>query len=157
MQVVLYLKQLLSKISELYPDQIKIYLELNFVVRLKHHLYSWTSDAGRSEQACPFCHRMFQRGASLRDHIKYCQEREGGHMVCPLCGYTATLRAQMERHLALHNQMQDKVRYTAGATSISARRHIVITLIYDLEVVALKSFICNFVYTSSHPAICPIN
>ncbi|KAK1902351.1 Zinc finger E-box-binding homeobox 2, partial [Dissostichus eleginoides] len=66
------------------------------------------ADAGRSEQACPFCHRMFQRGASLRDHIKYCQEREGGHMVCPLCGYTATLRAQMERHLALHNQMQDK-------------------------------------------------
>lgn len=32
-------------------------------------------------------------------------------MVCPLCGYTATLRAQMERHLALHNQEQDKVRY----------------------------------------------
>ncbi|XP_067442959.1 zinc finger E-box-binding homeobox 2-like isoform X1 [Thunnus thynnus] len=66
------------------------------------------ADAGRSQQACPFCHRMYQRGASLRDHIKYCQEREGGHMVCPLCGYTATLRAQMERHLALHNQVQDK-------------------------------------------------
>ncbi|KAK5872210.1 hypothetical protein PBY51_012930 [Eleginops maclovinus] len=66
------------------------------------------ADAGRTEQACPFCHRLFQRGASLRDHIKYCQEREGGHMVCPLCGYTATLRAQMERHLALHNQMQEK-------------------------------------------------
>lgn len=72
-------------------------------------------DAGRSQQACPFCHRMYQRGASLRDHIKYCQEREGGHMVCPLCGYTATLRAQMERHLALHNQVQDKVRYTQKA------------------------------------------
>ncbi|XP_019124214.2 zinc finger E-box-binding homeobox 2 [Larimichthys crocea] len=66
------------------------------------------ADAGRTQQACPFCHRMYQRGASFRDHIKYCQEREGGHMVCPLCGYTATLRAQMEQHLALHNQMQDK-------------------------------------------------
>ncbi|XP_068568478.1 zinc finger E-box-binding homeobox 2-like [Cebidichthys violaceus] len=66
------------------------------------------ADAGRTQQACPFCHRMYRRGASLRDHIKYCQEREGGHMVCPLCGYTATLRAQMERHLAFHNQVQDK-------------------------------------------------
>ncbi|XP_056292807.1 zinc finger E-box-binding homeobox 2-like [Pseudoliparis swirei] len=66
------------------------------------------ADAGRTEQACPFCHRMYQRGPSLRDHIKYCQERDGGHMVCPLCGYTATLRAQMERHLAFHNQVQDK-------------------------------------------------
>ncbi|XP_045931108.1 zinc finger E-box-binding homeobox 2-like [Micropterus dolomieu] len=65
------------------------------------------AEAGRTQQACPFCHRMYQRGASLRDHIKYCQEREGGHMVCPLCGYTATLRAQMERHLAHHNQVQD--------------------------------------------------
>ncbi|KAK2915261.1 zinc finger E-box-binding homeobox 2-like isoform X1 [Channa argus] len=65
------------------------------------------ADVGRNQQACPFCHRMYQRGVSLRDHIKYCQEREGGHMVCPHCGYTATLRAQMERHLA-HHQMQDK-------------------------------------------------
>ncbi|XP_029006814.1 zinc finger E-box-binding homeobox 2-like [Betta splendens] len=64
--------------------------------------------AGRPPQACPFCHRMYQRGASLRDHIKYCQEREGGHMVCPHCGYTATHRAQMERHLAVHSQLQDK-------------------------------------------------
>ncbi|XP_054473240.1 zinc finger E-box-binding homeobox 2-like [Anoplopoma fimbria] len=66
------------------------------------------ADAGRTQQACPFCHRMYQRGTSLKDHMKYCLEREGGHMVCPLCGYTATLRAQMERHLALHNQVQDK-------------------------------------------------
>ncbi|XP_061584389.1 zinc finger E-box-binding homeobox 2-like [Cololabis saira] len=66
------------------------------------------ADAGRSQQACPFCHRLYQRGASLRDHVKYCQEWEGGHMVCPLCGYTATLRSQMERHLTLHNQIQDK-------------------------------------------------
>ncbi|XP_032370369.1 zinc finger E-box-binding homeobox 2 isoform X2 [Etheostoma spectabile] len=66
------------------------------------------ADTERSQQACPFCHRMYQQGASLRDHIKYCQEREGGHMVCPLCGYTATLREQMERHLAFHNQVQDK-------------------------------------------------
>ncbi|XP_068450594.1 zinc finger E-box-binding homeobox 2-like isoform X2 [Clinocottus analis] len=73
-----------------------------------HHRSPEGADAGRTQQACPFCHRMYQRGASLRDHIKYCQEREGGHMVCPLCGYTATLRAQMERHLAFHNQVQDK-------------------------------------------------
>ncbi|XP_074529711.1 zinc finger E-box-binding homeobox 2 [Halichoeres trimaculatus] len=66
------------------------------------------ADVGRTQQACPFCHRMFQRGASLRDHIRYCQDREGVHMSCPLCGYTATHRAQMERHLALHNQVQDK-------------------------------------------------
>ncbi|XP_029990016.1 zinc finger E-box-binding homeobox 2 isoform X2 [Sphaeramia orbicularis] len=73
-----------------------------------HHHPPDGADAGRSQQACPFCHRTYQRGASLRDHIKYCQEREGGQMVCPLCGYTATLRAQMERHLALHNQVQEK-------------------------------------------------
>ncbi|XP_041672568.1 zinc finger E-box-binding homeobox 2-like isoform X3 [Cheilinus undulatus] len=73
----------------------------------QHHSPEGT-DGGRTQQACPFCHRMFQRGASLRDHIKYCQDREGVHMACPLCGYTATHRAQMERHLALHNQVQDK-------------------------------------------------
>ncbi|XP_037831075.1 zinc finger E-box-binding homeobox 2 isoform X2 [Kryptolebias marmoratus] len=67
------------------------------------------ADAVRSQQqACPFCHRMYERGASLRDHVRYCQEREGGPLLCPLCGYTAPLRSQMERHLALHNQMQDK-------------------------------------------------
>ncbi|KAM9758101.1 zinc finger E-box-binding homeobox 2 isoform 2-T2 [Menidia menidia] len=66
------------------------------------------ADADRCQQACPFCHRMYERGASLRDHVKYCQEREGGHMVCPLCGYITPLRSQMERHLALHNQIQDK-------------------------------------------------
>ncbi|XP_019952442.2 zinc finger E-box-binding homeobox 2-like isoform X1 [Paralichthys olivaceus] len=66
------------------------------------------ADAARNQQVCPFCHRMYQRGATLREHLKYCQEREGGHMVCPLCGYTAPHRAQMEQHLALHNQMQDK-------------------------------------------------
>ncbi|XP_028263005.1 zinc finger E-box-binding homeobox 1 isoform X2 [Parambassis ranga] len=66
------------------------------------------ADAGRTQQACPFCHRVYQRGSSLRDHVKYCQEREGAHMVCPLCGYTATLRSQMEQHLALHNQVQEK-------------------------------------------------
>ncbi|XP_072237930.1 zinc finger E-box-binding homeobox 2-like [Leuresthes tenuis] len=65
-------------------------------------------DAGRCQQACPFCHRIYQQEASLRDHVKYCHEREEGHMVCPLCGYITTLRSQMERHLALHNQIQDK-------------------------------------------------
>uniref|UniRef100_A0A3Q2WW17 Zinc finger E-box-binding homeobox 1-like n=1 Tax=Haplochromis burtoni TaxID=8153 RepID=A0A3Q2WW17_HAPBU len=65
-------------------------------------------DVGRAQQACPFCSRVYPRGASLRDHVKYCPDREGGHMVCPLCGYTATLRLEMERHLALHNPVQDK-------------------------------------------------
>ncbi|KAJ0023345.1 hypothetical protein NQD34_003244, partial [Periophthalmus magnuspinnatus] len=65
------------------------------------------TDGGKSLQACPFCHRTYPR-AALRDHIKYCQEQDEGPMVCPLCGYTATLRAQMERHLALHNQLQEK-------------------------------------------------
>lgn len=65
------------------------------------------ADGGKSLQACPFCHRTYPR-AALRDHITYCQEKDGGPMVCPLCGYTATLRPQMERHLALHNQLQEK-------------------------------------------------
>lgn len=72
----------------------------------------WDPDAATTQQACPFCHRMYQRGASFRDHIKYCQVREGGHMACPFCGYTATHRTEMEQHLALHNQLQDKVRNT---------------------------------------------
>ncbi|XP_029357979.1 zinc finger E-box-binding homeobox 2 [Echeneis naucrates] len=66
------------------------------------------ADARGAQQFCPFCHRVYQRGAALRDHIKYCQEREGARIVCPLCGYTAPHRAQMEQHLALHNQMQEK-------------------------------------------------
>ncbi|XP_068171814.1 zinc finger E-box-binding homeobox 2-like isoform X2 [Antennarius striatus] len=62
------------------------------------------ADASRSQQTCPLCHRMYEQGASFRDHMRYCQEAEGNPMACPLCGYTATHRAQMERHLALHNQ-----------------------------------------------------
>ncbi|KAK7898960.1 hypothetical protein WMY93_019813 [Mugilogobius chulae] len=65
------------------------------------------ADGVKSLQACPFCHSSYPR-AALRDHIKYCQEQDEGPMVCPLCGYTATLRPQMERHLALHNQLQEK-------------------------------------------------
>ncbi|XP_068598147.1 zinc finger E-box-binding homeobox 2-like [Brachionichthys hirsutus] len=61
-------------------------------------------DAGRSQQTCPVCHRMYEQGASLRDHVRYCQEGEGSPVSCPFCGYTATHRAQMDRHLALHNQ-----------------------------------------------------
>ncbi|KAF6738775.1 Zinc finger E-box-binding homeobox 1 [Oryzias melastigma] len=71
------------------------------------------SDAVQMQQRCPFCHRTFLRGASLRDHVKFCQDREGGPMVCPLCGYTSTFSSHMERHLLLHNQLQDK----AGITS----------------------------------------
>ncbi|XP_061642231.1 zinc finger E-box-binding homeobox 2-like isoform X2 [Phyllopteryx taeniolatus] len=66
------------------------------------------ADARRRLQACPFCHRTYQHGALLRDHIKYCQERGRGHMACPFCGYTATHRAQLEQHLALHHQAHDK-------------------------------------------------
>ncbi|XP_077582732.1 zinc finger E-box-binding homeobox 2 [Stigmatopora nigra] len=65
------------------------------------------ADTRRRLQACPFCQRTYQHGASLRDHIKYCQERDRAHMACPFCGYTAPHRAQLEQHLALH-QVQDK-------------------------------------------------
>lgn len=43
-------------------------------------------------------------------------------MACPFCGYTATHRTEMEQHLALHNQLQDKVRNTwrARGNSITA-------------------------------------
>ncbi|KAG7267905.1 hypothetical protein CRUP_015588 [Coryphaenoides rupestris] len=50
----------------------------------------------------------YLQGPALRQHVRSCQERHAEHMVCPLCGYTATYRAQMEQHLALHNQVQDK-------------------------------------------------
>ncbi|XP_054641954.1 zinc finger E-box-binding homeobox 2-like [Dunckerocampus dactyliophorus] len=66
------------------------------------------ADARRRQQACPFCHRTYQHGASLRDHVKYCQDRDRGHMVCPFCGYTAPHRAQLEQHLALHHKVHDK-------------------------------------------------
>ncbi|XP_049590835.1 zinc finger E-box-binding homeobox 2 isoform X1 [Syngnathus scovelli] len=66
------------------------------------------ADSRRRLQACPFCHRTYQHGASLRDHIKYCQERDRGHMLCPFCGYSAPHRVQLEQHLTLHHQMQDK-------------------------------------------------
>ncbi|XP_077429670.1 zinc finger E-box-binding homeobox 2 [Vanacampus margaritifer] len=74
---------------------------------VQHHSPEGT-DVRRRLQACPFCHRTYQHGASLRDHIKYCQERDRGHMGCPFCGYTAPHRAQLEQHLALHHQVQDK-------------------------------------------------
>ncbi|XP_078803220.1 zinc finger E-box-binding homeobox 2 isoform X3 [Oryzias latipes] len=74
------------------------------------------ADSGQVQQRCPFCHRMFLRGASLRDHVKFCQDRDGGPMVCPLCGYTSTFSSHMERHLLLHNQLQDKVRHKASIT-----------------------------------------
>ncbi|CAL8340190.1 unnamed protein product [Merluccius merluccius] len=58
--------------------------------------------------SCPFCQRNYLQGAALRQHIASCREKHAEHIVCPLCGYTATYRAQMERHLALHNQVQDR-------------------------------------------------
>ncbi|XP_077385650.1 zinc finger E-box-binding homeobox 2 [Festucalex cinctus] len=74
---------------------------------VQHHSPEGT-DVRRRLQACPFCHRTYQHGASLRDHIKYCQERDRGLTGCPFCGYTAPHRAQLEQHLALHHQVQDK-------------------------------------------------
>lgn len=59
---------------------------------------------------CPFCHQSYQHSTYLREHIKVCQEREGGQNVCPLCGYCTPYRAQMERHMALHVQVKEKVR-----------------------------------------------
>ncbi|XP_062852702.1 zinc finger E-box-binding homeobox 2-like [Trichomycterus rosablanca] len=57
---------------------------------------------------CPFCQQSYQHSTYLREHIKVCQEREGGHSVCPLCGYSTSYRAQMERHMALHAQVKEK-------------------------------------------------
>ncbi|XP_029525830.1 zinc finger E-box-binding homeobox 1-like [Oncorhynchus nerka] len=65
-------------------------------------------DAIRNLQACPFCQRTYHLGVSLREHIKFCHERDRGHMVCPVCGYTPRYRAQMEQHMALHSQVEDK-------------------------------------------------
>lgn len=60
---------------------------------------------------CPFCQRTYQRDAALREHVRFCQEREGGgRLVCPLCGYVAPYRAQMDRHVAMHSLAQSKVR-----------------------------------------------
>ncbi|XP_016402075.1 zinc finger E-box-binding homeobox 1 [Sinocyclocheilus rhinocerous] len=45
---------------------------------------------------------------SLREHVKFCQDRDGGDSVCPLCGYSTPYRAQMEHHLTLHSQTHQK-------------------------------------------------
>ncbi|XP_053088142.1 zinc finger E-box-binding homeobox 2 isoform X1 [Pangasianodon hypophthalmus] len=71
--------------------------------------YPGSPDPTETEmQVCPFCQRSYQRGTYLREHMKLCQEREGGHTVCPLCGYNTPYRAQMERHMALHAQVKEK-------------------------------------------------
>ncbi|KAI4871649.1 hypothetical protein NFI96_019896, partial [Prochilodus magdalenae] len=59
-------------------------------------------------QVCPFCQRAYRCETSLREHMKLCQDREGGHSACRLCGYSTPYRAQMEQHLALHVQAQVK-------------------------------------------------
>lgn len=38
----------------------------------------WTPDAATNKQACPFCRRTYHPGAAFRDHIKYCQVKDGG-------------------------------------------------------------------------------
>ncbi|XP_065128513.1 zinc finger E-box-binding homeobox 2-like isoform X1 [Paramisgurnus dabryanus] len=57
----------------------------------------------------PSCQRSYRRDASLRDHMKFCQEREGGESVCPVCGYSTPYRTQMDRHLTLHNQEKNSL------------------------------------------------
>ncbi|KAJ8400777.1 hypothetical protein AAFF_G00391310 [Aldrovandia affinis] len=58
--------------------------------------------------ACPLCQRTYRCDASLREHVRFCHERDAGNPICPLCGYVATHRAQMERHMVMHNQAQGK-------------------------------------------------
>ncbi|XP_051996195.1 zinc finger E-box-binding homeobox 2-like isoform X1 [Xyrauchen texanus] len=59
-------------------------------------------------QTSPYCQRTYRHDASLREHVKFCQDRDGGDNLCPLCGYSTPYHAQMERHLSLHCQTQDK-------------------------------------------------
>lgn len=49
--------------------------------------------------------RTYRRDASLQEHMKFCQDRDGGDSACPLCGYSTPYRAHMERHLTLHSQV----------------------------------------------------
>ncbi|XP_015199599.2 zinc finger E-box-binding homeobox 2-like isoform X1 [Lepisosteus oculatus] len=65
-------------------------------------------DGTRGFLACPFCQRTYRRDASLREHVKFCHERDSGNLACPLCGYSTTYRPQMERHMLMHNQAQSK-------------------------------------------------
>ncbi|KAJ8358937.1 hypothetical protein SKAU_G00154620 [Synaphobranchus kaupii] len=59
--------------------------------------------------ACPFCQRTYRRDGALREHVRFCQERDSrGRLVCPLCGYIAPYRAQMERHAAMHSLEDSK-------------------------------------------------
>ncbi|XP_064161649.1 zinc finger E-box-binding homeobox 2-like isoform X2 [Anguilla rostrata] len=63
----------------------------------------------RSVLACPFCQRTYRRDAALREHVRFCQERDGsGRLDCPLCGYSSPYRAQMERHMAMHSLAHSK-------------------------------------------------
>uniref|UniRef100_A0A9J8ASJ9 C2H2-type domain-containing protein n=1 Tax=Cyprinus carpio carpio TaxID=630221 RepID=A0A9J8ASJ9_CYPCA len=59
-------------------------------------------------QTCPYCQRTYHHEASLREHVKFCQDRDGGDSVCPLCGYSTPHSAQMEHHLTLHSQTHQK-------------------------------------------------
>ncbi|XP_029103589.1 zinc finger E-box-binding homeobox 2 isoform X2 [Scleropages formosus] len=65
-------------------------------------------DASGTLLACPFCERTYQRDTSLREHLEFRHERDGGCPACPLCGYVATCRAQMEQHMLMHAQAQAK-------------------------------------------------
>ncbi|XP_051986619.1 zinc finger E-box-binding homeobox 2-like isoform X1 [Xyrauchen texanus] len=61
-------------------------------------------------ETCPYCQRTYRTlgDVSLKEHMKFCQDRDGREDVCPICGYSTQYRAQMECHLTLHSQTQDK-------------------------------------------------
>ncbi|XP_030634038.1 zinc finger E-box-binding homeobox 2 [Chanos chanos] len=56
----------------------------------------------------PWAKSIYSHNMSLTEHMKMCPERESGHNICPLCGYTATHWAQMDRHMSLHHQIHEK-------------------------------------------------
>ncbi|XP_062401827.1 zinc finger E-box-binding homeobox 2-like isoform X2 [Sardina pilchardus] len=79
-------------------------------------------DALRGMLACPFCQRTYRREPALREHIKFCHERDEGQNVCPICGFSTPYRAQMERHMLLHSQAQDKVRQPLSDPAMENRK-----------------------------------
>lgn len=87
---------------------------------------SWLIDPGSPDptgtemHVCPFCQRSYQRGSYLKEHMKLCQ-RERGHSVCSLCGYSTPFRPQMERHMALHTQVKEKV---GTQTAVHVYKHL---------------------------------
>lgn len=131
-----FLMTFLKELEHLLPRRIICITNLKIwaIIQITSPLFSsWLTDADpgspdptRTEmQVCPFCQRSYQWGPYLREHMKLCQEREGGHNVCPLCGYSTPYRAQMERHMALHTQVKEKVGAHAAIHSFNSLQHVV--------------------------------